>query len=504
MERNTEYNCTANEWVITESVCDLGTGFKLIAENAGTNAVFIDTVFIYYEGTKYLIDAFCMSDEHSSYAMASYSPDSCDSGYSAWDTVALDSNQMWTTKAVYFFDLEDSDISYDALVEDASDWCIVPDSCSCPTEAPTKSPTTSPTASPTTNPTGNPIAIPTIVPTADLPITSSPTVASPIPTPPTPIPPSSSPITLSPSSSVPTEDPTDDPSTALPTAYPSTPLVSNETVEESEVCLFGREFIISLDNTFGYTKAQIMQFVLEAFMETIGDSNTIWPECISAVSDIGDIDDVNQSSSRRLSDIMALNSDTEGDEVEEDGYEYEYEDLEDDAVGEFLDADSEGDAVGKANSTTKLVIQIIYNEDISELGTEVTDLETIFSENLEILANVTVHAVHVMEEVHLATGEPTGQPSSQPTEEPTTEATAGTTTSPFSEMTALTNHAISLVVAGACGVLVGLALACLCYGCRMCCKRRARVNLEDELPSQLRVEEKCAVGIKEEIVSCDA
>ena len=143
MERNTEYNCTANEWVITESVCDLGTGFKLIAENAGTNAVFIDTVFIYYEGTKYLIDAFCMSDEHSSYAMASYSPDSCDSGYSAWDTVALDSNQMWTTKAVYFFDLEDSDISYDALVEDASDWCIVPDSCSCPTEACTETATTS-------------------------------------------------------------------------------------------------------------------------------------------------------------------------------------------------------------------------------------------------------------------------------------------------------------------------------------------------------------------------
>ena len=133
MSRNTEYNCTAEEWVMTENVCASGTGIKLVAEDAGPDAVFIDAVFAYYEGTKYSIDAFCISDQHSSGWMTSYSPDSCDSGYSAWDIAPIDSDQMWTTKAIYSFDLEDSDISYDALTEDASDWCIVPDSCSCPT-----------------------------------------------------------------------------------------------------------------------------------------------------------------------------------------------------------------------------------------------------------------------------------------------------------------------------------------------------------------------------------
>ena len=243
-----------------------------------------------------------------------------------------------------------------------------------------------------------------------------------------------------------------------------------------------------------------MHFVLEAFMETIGDSNTKWPECISAVSDV---DDVYQSSSRRLSDIKALDGDTEGDEVEEDGYE----DFEDGAVGEFVDADSEGDAVGKANSTTELAIQLIYNEDISESGKEVDNLQKRFVENLEIIGNVTVYDIYVMREVQLATGEPTEQPSLQPTEEPTVEPTVGTTASPFSEMTALTNQVILPVVTGACGILVGLALACLCYGCRMCCKRRARVSLEDDLPNQPKIEGKYAVNVvsdvKEEIVSCE-
>ena len=145
MSRNTEYNCTAEEWVMTENVCDSDNGIKLVAENADTDAVFIDAVFMYYEGTKYSIDAFCISDQHTWMYMTSYSPDSCDSGYSAWDIAAIDSDQMWTTKAIYSFDLEDSDISYDALAEDASDLCIVPDSCSCPTVAPSPVPTTEPT-----------------------------------------------------------------------------------------------------------------------------------------------------------------------------------------------------------------------------------------------------------------------------------------------------------------------------------------------------------------------
>merc|ERR1711972_418924 len=108
-----------------------------------------------------------------------------------------------------------------------------------------------------------------------------------------------------------------------------------------------------------------------------------------------------------------------------------------------------------------------------------------------------------MGEVQLATGEPTEQstefPTEEPTKEPTLEPTAGTTSSPFSEMTALTNHEIFPVVTGACGVLVGLALACLCYGCRMCCKRRARVSLEDELPNKPKIEGKYAVNVVSEL-----
>lgn len=147
MKRNTEYDCTSDEWGTTNNTCDLGAGSQLVVECMGTDAIFIDSVFMYYGGIKYTIEAFCISDEHSSIYMTSYSPNSCDTGYSAWDIAPLDVGEMWTTKAVYPFDLDDSDISYNALVEDASDWCIVPESCSCPTTtAPTTIPTTAPSA----------------------------------------------------------------------------------------------------------------------------------------------------------------------------------------------------------------------------------------------------------------------------------------------------------------------------------------------------------------------
>ena len=143
--------------MVTNKTCDSGTDFLLVVEDAGPDAVSIDSVFMYYGDSKYTIEAVCISNEHSSAWMTSYSPDSCDTGYSAWDIIAVDSNEMWTTKAAYFFDLEDSNISYNALAEDASDWCIVSDSCSCPTMDPTQEPT-APTMDPTLNPTLEPTA----------------------------------------------------------------------------------------------------------------------------------------------------------------------------------------------------------------------------------------------------------------------------------------------------------------------------------------------------------
>ena len=181
MERNTEYICTSDEWVVTRGACDFGNNeFKLLVEDAYPDAVFIDSVFMYDGDIKYTIEAWCISDEYSSASMTSYCPDTCDTGYSAWDISAFDSDQMFTTKAVFDFDLDGPVHSYNAIVDDASNLCIVPDACTCtnpPSSAPTYDPTISPTP-PSSAPTYAPTAAPSHAPsTAPSPPTNSPTLA---------------------------------------------------------------------------------------------------------------------------------------------------------------------------------------------------------------------------------------------------------------------------------------------------------------------------------------